>query len=102
MASSTELGVYHAIHGPRSAWKFTDRPVDTVAVERVLDAAIWAPNHWLTETWRFFVMEESQPFHTPGFVTPRSVTPKCTKSSLEAWIPVCAEVTCYWRANHLN
>ena len=75
LASATELGVYHAIHGRRSAWKFTDRTVDTMAVEGMLDAAILAPNHRLTEPWRFSVMEESQPFHTPGFGTPWSVRP---------------------------
>ena len=52
------LSVYHAIYGRRSAWKFEDRPVDRMAIERMLDAAIWAPNHRLTEPWRFFVLEQ--------------------------------------------
>ena len=51
------LSVYHAIYGRRSAWKFADRPVDPMAIERMLDAAIWAPNHRMTEPWRFFVLE---------------------------------------------
>ena len=29
-----------------------------MAVERMMDAAIWAPNHRLTEPWRFFVLEQ--------------------------------------------
>ena len=51
------LSVYHAIYSRRSAWKFSDEPVDPMAIERMLDAAIWAPNHRLTEPWRFFVLE---------------------------------------------
>lgn len=58
MAATTPLSVYHAIYGRRSAWKFADRPVDLMAIERMLDAAIWAPNHRLTEPWRFFVLEQ--------------------------------------------
>ena len=58
MATTTPLSVYHAIYGRRSAWKFADRPVDRMAIERMLDAAIWAPNHRLTEPWRFFVLEQ--------------------------------------------
>ena len=55
------LSVYHAIYGRRSAWKFADRPVDLMAIERMLDAAIWAPNHRLTEPWRSFVLEQGSP-----------------------------------------
>ncbi len=58
MAATTPLSVYHAIYRRRSAWKFADRPVDLMAIERMLDAAIWAPNHRLTEPWRFFVLEQ--------------------------------------------
>ena len=59
MATTAPLSVYHAIYGRRSAWKFSGRPVDLMAVERMLDAAIWAPNHRLTEPWRFFVLEQA-------------------------------------------
>ena len=61
MATTTTLSVYHAIYGRRSAWKFSDRPVDHMAIERMLDAAVWAPNHRLTEPWRFFVLEQESP-----------------------------------------
>ena len=61
MATTTALSVYHAIYGRRSAWKFSDRPVDHMAIERMLDAAVWAPNHRLTEPWRFFVLEQGSP-----------------------------------------
>lgn len=55
------LSVYHAIYTRRSAWKFSEQPVDRMAIERMLDAAVWAPNHRLTEPWRFFVLEQGSP-----------------------------------------
>lgn len=55
------ISVYHAIYARRSAWKFSERPVDRMAIERMLDAAVWAPNHRLTEPWRFFVLEQDSP-----------------------------------------
>ena len=58
---SQALSVYHAIYNRRSAWKFSDEPVDMMAIERMLDAAVWAPNHRLTEPWRFFVLEQGSP-----------------------------------------
>lgn len=58
MANQTQpLSVYHAIYSRRSAWRFSSEPVDRMAIERMLDAAVWAPNHRLTEPWRFFVLE---------------------------------------------
>ena len=59
--SIKQLSVYHAIYARRSAWKFSGEPVDRMAIERMLDAAIWAPNHRLTEPWRFFVLEQGSP-----------------------------------------
>ncbi len=56
--SRQPLSVYHAIYGRRSAWKFSGQPVDRMAIERMLDAAVWAPNHRLTEPWRFFVLDQ--------------------------------------------
>ncbi len=58
---SNQMSVYQAIYGRRSAWKFADSPVDPMAIERMLDAAVWAPNHRLTEPWRFFVLEQDSP-----------------------------------------
>ena len=59
--TTQSMSVYHAIYGRRSAWKFSDAPVDRMAIERMLDAAVWAPNHRLTEPWRFFVLEQDSP-----------------------------------------
>lgn len=41
--------------------EFTDVEVPRVALERMLDAAIWAPNHRLTNPWRFFALEKDSP-----------------------------------------
>ena len=55
------LGVYHAIYRRRMAWAFKPAAVPRSAIERMLDAAVWAPNHRLTEPWRFFVLEKDSP-----------------------------------------
>ena len=57
----TSVSVYQALYGRRMAWKFKDEPVPREAIERMLDAAVWAPNHRLTEPWRFFVLEKGSP-----------------------------------------
>jgi nitroreductase len=54
----TRVSVYQALYDRRMAWKFKDEPVAREAIERMLDAAVWAPNHHLTEPWRFFVLEK--------------------------------------------
>ncbi len=54
----TGVSVYEALYRRRMAWSFTEQPVPKDALERMLDTAIWAPNHRLTEPWRFFVLEQ--------------------------------------------
>ena len=61
VAADQDISVYHAIYGRRMAWKFKDEPVPSSAIERMLDAAVWAPNHRLTEPWRFVVLEKDSP-----------------------------------------
>ena len=57
----TQTSVYEAIFGRRMAKEFTDGEVPRTTLERLLDAAIWAPNHRLTNPWRFFVLEKDSP-----------------------------------------
>jgi nitroreductase len=45
-----------AIRARRSIKRFTDRPVTRVEIEALLDAAALAPNHRLTQPWRFYVL----------------------------------------------
>ena len=52
------VSVYEAIHNRRMNNEFSDEVPDRDALARMLDAAVWAPNHKLTNPWRFFVLEK--------------------------------------------
>ncbi|MBM3958438.1 MAG: hypothetical protein FJ314_01515 [SAR202 cluster bacterium] len=52
------ITVLDAIRRRRNVREFQDRPVSKAAIEKMLDAARWAPNHRLTFPWRFFVLEK--------------------------------------------
>ena len=58
---ATDVSVYDALYRRRMSWRFEDSLVSKEAVERMLAAAVWAPNHRLTEPWRFFVVEKDTP-----------------------------------------
>ena len=45
-----------AIRERRSIKRFTDRPVTREQIETLIAAAIQAPNHRLTNPWRFYVL----------------------------------------------
>lgn len=45
-----------AIHARRSIRRFSDRAVTRDEIESLLDAAVLAPNHKLTQPWRFYVL----------------------------------------------
>jgi nitroreductase len=49
--------VLEAIRGRRSIPKLKPDPVPPDLVMRLLDAAVWAPNHRVTEPWQFFVLD---------------------------------------------
>lgn len=50
------MNVSDAIARRRSIKKFQDRPVTREEIESLLDAAVLAPNHHLTQPWRFYVL----------------------------------------------
>src|SRR5215216_2537084 len=50
------MNVSDAIAQRRSIKKFQDRPVTREEIEALLDAAVQAPNHHLTQPWRFYVL----------------------------------------------
>lgn len=54
----TSVSVYEALYQRRSVWKFQDSAVPHEALERLLQTVAWAPNHRMTEPWRFVVMEQ--------------------------------------------
>jgi nitroreductase/YHS domain-containing protein len=53
----TERRILDVIRRRRCIPKFTGEPVPRQVIERMLEAATWAPNHHLTEPWQFFVLE---------------------------------------------
>jgi nitroreductase len=50
------MDVLAAIANRRSVKRFTGRPVSRDEIEAVLRAAVLAPNHRLTQPWRFYVL----------------------------------------------
>jgi nitroreductase len=50
------MNVSDAIAQRRSIKKFQDRPVTREEIEALLEAAVLAPNHHLTQPWRFYVL----------------------------------------------
>ncbi|MGN7383999.1 MULTISPECIES: nitroreductase family protein [unclassified Paenibacillus] len=50
------MRIEEAIKGRRSIGRVKPDPVDKSLIEKLLEAAVWAPNHYKTEPWRFFVM----------------------------------------------
>ena len=57
-APETDVSVYQAIHDRRMNNDFSDHVPSRDALQRMLDAAVWAPNHRLTNPWRFYVLEK--------------------------------------------
>ncbi|QNK57772.1 nitroreductase [Paenibacillus sp. PAMC21692] len=41
----------------RSVHKFQDRPVPVELVAELLETSVWAPNHKLTQPWRFVIVQ---------------------------------------------
>lgn len=50
------MDIHDAIRTRRSVRHFTDRPIQREEIEQLLDAAIQAPNHRMTQPWRFYVL----------------------------------------------
>lgn len=50
------MEVNEAIRTRRTIAKFLDEPVPAELLERILAAGIWAPNHHMTEPWRFVIL----------------------------------------------
>ncbi len=50
------MNVYEAIAKRRTIKRYTAEAIPRDVIERILDAAVWAPNHHLTEPWRFTVL----------------------------------------------
>lgn len=57
MGAEHRGSVLEAIRSRRSIPKMKPDPVPREIVEQLLDAAVWSPNHRLTEPWQFFVLQ---------------------------------------------
>ena len=53
------MELFDAINGRRSVREYTAREVTREEIERLLQSAITAPNHRMTEPWRFYVLGPS-------------------------------------------
>ena len=61
---ASAVSVYEAIFRRRHVKEFTSDPVSRAVLDRLFSAAIWAPNHRLTEPTRFFVVPKDSPMRT--------------------------------------
>lgn len=52
------VSAYEALYNRRSVWKYKDQIVNREVLERMFQTTVWAPNHRLTEPWRFFVLDK--------------------------------------------
>jgi nitroreductase len=50
------MDIFEAIKTRRSIGKVKDMPVPEDLIGKILEAGTYAPNHYRTEPWRFFVM----------------------------------------------
>ncbi len=56
LRETEDMDVYTAIRGRRSVTLLAEDTPDRAVLERVLRASVWAPNHHMTEPWRFHVL----------------------------------------------
>ncbi|MBM3262990.1 MAG: nitroreductase [candidate division Zixibacteria bacterium] len=50
------MTVFETIRNRRTIYEFKPDPVPNETIARILESAVWAPNHKLTEPWRFIVI----------------------------------------------
>ncbi|MSQ08591.1 MAG: hypothetical protein EXR57_01345 [Dehalococcoidia bacterium] len=61
MVPQAKQAILDALRNRRTCRSFTSEPVPRGVVDAMLEAATWAPNHRLTNPWRFFVVENGGP-----------------------------------------
>lgn len=60
----------------RTVKQFLPQPVDRATLERLIELAVWAPNHRLNEPWRFYVLgaaAQAQLAQIAGAITERKI-----------------------------
>lgn len=53
------MDIIEGIKTRRSIPKVKDKEVPQELIEKILEAGTWAPNHYLTQPWRFFVLTKA-------------------------------------------
>src|SRR4051812_16026918 len=53
---TTPMDLFTAIETRRSVGRVGPEVPPRALIEQIIEAAVWAPNHHLTEPWRFFVL----------------------------------------------
>jgi len=64
------MELWEAIKGRRSVRSFTAEPVSREVLERLLEAAIWAPSGGNAQTWRFTVIDDLETIRRVKLVSP--------------------------------
>ncbi len=62
--------------GRRTVKQFSAQPVARATLERLIEVAVWAPNHRLNEPWRFYVLGDGargQLAQIAGAITARKI-----------------------------
>ncbi len=54
------MDIFEAIYTRRSIRRYQDRPVARALIEKILDAARWAPSAHNRQPWRFVVIERAE------------------------------------------
>ncbi|MCP4502126.1 MAG: hypothetical protein GY822_19385 [Deltaproteobacteria bacterium] len=55
-AMASGMTLHEALLGRRTVYSFSGEATDDVVIDHALNAARWAPNHRLTQPWRFVVV----------------------------------------------
>ena len=50
------MEVFNAIKTRRSINKVKQKKISNSIINKILESGIWAPNHHLTQPWKFFVI----------------------------------------------
>ena len=58
VADDLSAAIHRTIKSRRTIHKFRPTPLPTGTIERAVEIARWAPNHKLTEPWRFYMLGE--------------------------------------------
>ena len=61
---ASSVSIYDAIFRRRNVKEFAPEPVSRETLERLFSAAVWAPNHRLTNPTRFFAVRQDSPMRT--------------------------------------